>query len=336
MTSAHQRMVRVPRLSILVPYNPSHSNLEKPFEDTLASILQYRPTDCEVLVAHAGDYDDPYELSGEVRFLAQRPETSLVELINGGLDRARGEILHVLAPGHTVCEGWTDEARDAFDDPRIGAVVPVIVSEADPGRVVNCGVGYSCGGVRWLAGVGQSVRTIATKTPVTCGPSLAAGFYRTDAVCSLEGFSADVGDSWADIDLALSLRAIGYESLVCASSVIRSCLPPAHEPASYGQGRRAERMFMRHARQLGWLRSMIAHPLSILIGAFAEIPHPGAVTQLLGRLSAWFDRGSLEPYFALLQDAREEAALDEATLRLPTRDEESPRHDADSGGRRAA
>jgi len=339
MTFAHQRMVRVPRLSILVPFPQSNSFVEKAFEDTLASVLQNRPTDSEVLVSHAGAYDDPYDLSGEVRFLEHRPDTSLVDLVNCGLDRARSEVLHVVTPGHFVSEGWADEAVAAFKDPGIGTVVPVIVSQADPSHALNCGVGYSCGGARWIAGVGQSVQTIATKTPATLGPSLAAGFFRTDAVCSLEGFSAELGDALADVDLALSLQAIGYRTAISVSSVIRTCLPPQREPASFLQGQHAERLFRRHCGQLGWLRSMIAHPLTILIAAIAEIPHPGAVTQVAGRCSTWFEQRSQRRYQELLEEARDEAALvPHATLSISARDtQQNPsRQDPRTSSRRAA
>jgi hypothetical protein len=221
----------------------------------------------------------------------------------------------------------------------MGSVVPVIVGHADPSHALNCGVGYSSGGARWIAGAGQSVRTIATKTPATLGPSLAAGFYRTDAVCSLEGFSAELGDTLADIDLALSLHAIGYRSVVSASSVIRTTLPPQREPASFQHGQQAERLFRRHGGQLGWVRSMITHPLTVLISAIAEIPHPGAVAQLAGRCSAWFDQGSQRRYRELLEEARDEAALaPHSTLSISSRGAapQASHRDAGSGSRRAA
>ena len=310
----------MPRQSILIPLPLPNSGLEKAFEDTLASVLQYRPADSEVLVSHAGDYDDPYGLSGEVRFLEQRSEATLVELVNYGLERARGEVLHLLMPGHAVVEGWTDGAMAAFADPRVGSVVPVVVSDADPGHVLHCGVGYSCGGARWMAGVGQSVQTVASKTPATVGPALAAGFYRTDAVCGLEGFSTELGDSLPDVDLALSLRAVGYRSVVSASSVIRATLPPHHEVASFEHGQQAERLFRRHARQLGWLRSFASHPLTVLVSAFADVPHPGAVVQIAGRVSAWFEHASYRRYLDLLEDARDEASFaQQGTLPISTR-----------------
>lgn len=314
----------MPRLTILVPLQNLNTGSDKAFEETLASVLQNRPTQAEVLVSHAGPYDDPYGLGEEVRFLEQHPEASLVDLLNGGLDRARGDVLHVLLPGHLVEEGWTDEAVRAFESPEVASVAPVIVHERDPERAACCGVGYSRGGSRWLAGVGLPLRTLESKSLETLGPALSAGFYRTDAVCSLEGFSREVGDALADVDLALSLHAVGYRSLTCSKSVVRTQLPPQREPASFHQGRCAELLFRRHARQLGLVSSWLAHPLTVLLGALGEIPHPGAVTQLSGRLGAWFERDSLRRYQEQLTEARDEfdATVNE-TLSMTGRERES-------------
>ena len=56
------------RLAIVITDGGSIESLES----TLVSVLENRPPDCEVLVALAGPYADPYELSGEVRFTLKR------------------------------------------------------------------------------------------------------------------------------------------------------------------------------------------------------------------------------------------------------------------------
>lgn len=325
-------MVSVPRLSIVVPYQPSAQPFEKLFEDTLASVLQNRPSDCEVVVPHAGDYADPYELRGEVRFLEQPLETPLVELLNAGLDRVRGELLHVLMPGQAVQEGWTEEPVAAFDDPRVGSISPVVVSAADPHKVLHCGVGYGVGGARWLVGAGRTLQALAARPLQAVGPSLTAAFYRTDAVCSLDGFSVAVGEALTDVDLALGLHAVGYTTGVSLSSVVRSELPALREASSFQAGREAELLFRRHARHLGLVRSLLAHPLTVLVRALGDLPHPGAVTQLLGRAAAWREGRSVERYRELLADAIEEASL-ETSGTLPL---QQPSDDRKSATRRAA
>ena len=55
----------VPRLSIIIPCLGGGAE----FDGTLVSVLQNRPADCEVIVAHTDDYGDPYALRGEVEFV---------------------------------------------------------------------------------------------------------------------------------------------------------------------------------------------------------------------------------------------------------------------------
>ncbi len=75
----------MPRLSIVIPVvgDPRH------LDDTLVSVLQNRPDDCEILVVHNRPYDDPYELSDEVRFVEARRGSRLVDCLNVGIAASR-------------------------------------------------------------------------------------------------------------------------------------------------------------------------------------------------------------------------------------------------------
>ena len=53
------------RLSIVIPVLGD----QKPLDDTLVSILENRPANCELVVVHNTPYNDPYGLSGEVQFV---------------------------------------------------------------------------------------------------------------------------------------------------------------------------------------------------------------------------------------------------------------------------
>src|SRR5687768_12308563 len=130
----------VPRLSILIPALRD----SREFEYTLASVLQNRPDECEVLVAHAFPYDDPYRLSGEVCFLPVLEAKQAVTLLNAGFEAACSRIIHVVQCGLEVDEGWTDEALEAFDDPRVASATPLVV-DATRTKLWSAGVGYS----RW-------------------------------------------------------------------------------------------------------------------------------------------------------------------------------------------
>src|SRR5437773_6639777 len=89
----------VPRLSIIIPCLGGAAE----FDATLVSVLQNRPTDCEVLVLHTEPYDDPYSLGDEVRFIESHAG-SLVELLNIGVEQASGEVLHIVGCGLEATE----------------------------------------------------------------------------------------------------------------------------------------------------------------------------------------------------------------------------------------
>ena len=79
----------MPRLSIIVPHRHDDQRLEA----TILSLLENRPRDCEVIVAHDGSYLDPYQLSDEVIYVQEEQGASVVELLNAGLMAACSPIV---------------------------------------------------------------------------------------------------------------------------------------------------------------------------------------------------------------------------------------------------
>ena len=75
----------MPRLTILI----ADTGGAGPLEATLASVLQFRPASCEVVVVHRGKYDDPYGLSSEVHFIAGPPRANTIDLLTS-VSRPRG------------------------------------------------------------------------------------------------------------------------------------------------------------------------------------------------------------------------------------------------------
>ncbi|HEY2146416.1 MAG TPA: glycosyltransferase family A protein, partial [Pirellulales bacterium] len=127
----------MPSLSCVIPAVGSIADLET----TLVSVLEKRPADCKIIVVLNQLYDDHYGLKDEVRF---------VELISGGMAAcatlgiqvSEGQIVHVLAAGIEVTDGWVDAALPHFADPEVVAVAPVIRSTVRPERVLAAGVKY--------------------------------------------------------------------------------------------------------------------------------------------------------------------------------------------------
>ena len=162
------------RLSIVIP----HLGSVKDLEDSLVSVLENRPADCQVIVVLNDLYTDPYDLEDEVCFVYATHGADLATCLNLGLDVAEAKIVHFLAPGIQVSPHWTEEVLPHFDDPEVGVVAPLVLALDEPDRVVTAGLAYQAGGmVQWL-GRGASPASIGRQEKGVLGPDATAGFYR--------------------------------------------------------------------------------------------------------------------------------------------------------------
>ncbi len=93
-------------------------------ERTLLSVLENLPPASEVLLVLDGEYEDPYQLEGEVRFVRARRRASWSQCANAALAAARGKWLQVLPAGAMVEPGWCDWLLHLPRGATPGAVVP--------------------------------------------------------------------------------------------------------------------------------------------------------------------------------------------------------------------
>ncbi len=290
------------RLSIIVPL------LGDPlaFEDTLVSVLQNRPSGCEVLVVHPGRYEDPYRLSDEVVFVQVDVAADVLAVVNAGMLAARGEILHLLQPGILAEEGWTDAAVRRFRSPEIAAVAPVVLSARDQNRIVAAGLRYTAGGRRIVHGAGvrlSSARRILSSD--IAGPVRVAAFYRRSTVLALEGFCPQAGPWYADIDLVLSMRRLGFCCELEPESIVTAFELDLDPPVNLETGRSAERVFWRHRKQLAGASSLPAHAAEILSSVLMRPHQAAAYGHLAGRLLAVFEQSGYRDFRRRLQRASE-------------------------------
>ncbi len=290
------------RLSIVIPLLGDMQL----FEDTLVSVLQNRPAHCEVLVVHCGRYDDPYELRGEVNFIPLRANSNLLEASNAGIEAARGEIIHLVQPGVLAEEGWTNEVLNRFRDPAIAAVSPVLLNASDRNRIVAAGVRYTIGGRRVLSGAGQSLAKAArTLRREIVGPPLMAAFYRRSVVKALGGLCPKAGAWHADIDLALSMRRLGFRCELEPGSIMATLNAGFVPPVGFETARCAERVFWKNWRQCGGTLALLAHAAHVTATACTQPHRVEAYTQLAGRFLAGFERSTFRQHQKRLQRAAE-------------------------------
>lgn len=293
----------MPRLSIVIAVSGDSQQLD----DTLVSVLENRPADCEILVVHDKPYHDPYNLSDEVRFVEAERDGGIVACLNRGLAASRSPVVHVLACGVEVCSGWADAALDHFDDPDIGAVSALVLDRSDRERIVSAGLGYRIEGAVWKLGQKNRPGEITSYQQDLCGPDTLAAFYRKSAVDELGGFSASVGGTLTGIDLALALQHAGFRCRLEPQCLAHVGALMRRESA-FRRGRNAERLFWRWASSHGWLSSVIGH-IALLAGqCVISLWRPSIVAELVGRC-----RGLLEATFSRRRTRSIEAVPVETT-----------------------
>lgn len=271
------------RLSIIVPYLDEN----QPFEDTLVSVLENRPAECEVMVVHRGGYADPYQLSDEVRFVQTDAGAGQLHLLNAGLQQAVGHIVHLLQPGMMVCQGWADAAMAHFQDPRVAAVSPLVLDVVERERVVSAGLRVTRGGCRIVHGAGGSRRQAEqlVRQPILA-PTWQAGFFLQTPLTALGGFYTQVDAEWADADLGLALKALGFRCELEIASVIHSATVARPSASAFESGRSAERVFWRYRREMGGWVSLLAHAGHVVGSTVSQLHRRETYAVLAGRLTA--------------------------------------------------
>jgi hypothetical protein len=301
----------VPRLSIVIPSNTCFEQLEI----GLASVLQHRPDDAEVVIALRGSYADPYQLEGEVRFVQAGPTASLIDAVNLGIAQSHAPFVHLLASGTEVTAGWTDAPLRCFSDPRVAAVAPLVLDAGQPDRVISTGIEYHPSGRRGARLAGQVADEASAADRLVLGPSLHAGFYRRSALESIGGeFATVVGDAQADADLALQLRALDMDCRFSGDSVVYA-LPDQKIARGFAAGLASERLFLRNRATEDGAATLLAHVMHVMADSAANLPRPAALTGLLGRLTAWCELGSIGRHRRRLHNLRALIAMERATAR---------------------
>jgi len=270
----------VARLSIIIPVWGSLKRLE----DTLISVLENQPHESEIIVVLDKAYDDPYGLKDEICFVQATANAGLATSINLGIEASRAPIVHVLACGVQVKEGWTDAAMAHFADPWVAAVAPLVVEIKNPERVVSAGLTYQRGGRLRILGEGRPVAKVVNRRAAVLGPHTSAAFYRKSALEMAGRFPSIAGDGLAGLDVALRLAYIGFRTVLEPRCILYADPPDRLRGSALRRALQAERHFWRWAPGFGWLTSLPLHALTVAAEFLRTLPSPAALGQLAGRM----------------------------------------------------
>lgn len=234
------------KFSLIIPLLGTQGH----FEDTLATALRDLPTDCQVIVVHDGSYDDPYDLASEVQFVVADPDAGFTDCLNIGLCYASGEFTVVVRPGIELAAGWAEAVATEFENEQVASVVPVLLERDSMKRIVAAGIDSESNGTRRLVGLGKKLSRRSTKKMRPVGPSSWLAAYRTDVIKSLAPFDENLSDDYLDLDIAMSLKALGF---TCAMSGDFSAA--VFDPETVAQespaGVSAQRICLRFSELLG-------------------------------------------------------------------------------------
>lgn len=259
-------------LSIVIPAIGTQTEVDQ----TLLSVLENRPHDCEILLVHPEEYVDPYDLADEVQLHASSHQ-EMIPLFNEGLGKAQGEFIHLLRPGVQVEHGWCDAVLDLFaDDGSLGAVTPSVYWK----RSVIRGVSFDAR---------RGKKIMYRRLPKSTAPLLGIGFFQTAALRFMQGYDQSYGEL-ADVELGIRMRSGGYQCRNCADSE----LVLQHQPSDglqlgFAGGKRRARL-LQAARQHGFASGM--QRWTGLLGESLNhgLVRPSMIAAMAGHLSAWLSK----------------------------------------------
>lgn len=265
------------RFSIVVPLVGDVSL----FEQTLASLLRDRSSGTEVILVHDGTYEDPYSLGSEVTIIDAQSRR-FASMLNQALAAASAELIAVVRPGVELPENWQSDIGPIFADEKVASVVPLIVSLSAPSEIVAAGIKTNYDYRRILEGDGDKTadRVFGRLRPI--GPTQWAAFYRRSTLELAGNFDATVDDQYLDLDIALTLKSLGYRSHFAAQCIATISRPTLiTKQADLPHGNSAQRAIVRHGRGdsplgrglLSFTKEVISTPLqpSLFLQAMGRI-----------------------------------------------------------------
>jgi hypothetical protein len=267
----------VSRLTIIIPAFGRQEDLD----DTLVSVLENRPPDCEVLVPHGPAYRDPYDLSDEIRFVPTRRQ-ELISLIRAGLGASQTPLVHFLQCGFRATPAWTDPVIQRFAaDVSLAAIAPRVQLTSERKMDALRGIRYHRGGTRRDVRIAEPSSSRSHASNLWEGPSLQAGFFRRCALDSIGGLDPHLGTFYCDVDAIVKLRRAGWRFDHESDSLIVG--PETHRPRGFRIGREAEWLFWRHWRALGRVASLRDHAWITAIESLQSFPRVASFTTICGR-----------------------------------------------------
>ena len=265
----------------------------------LASLRRNAPLSTEIIVVDdASENKCVSEVAAKfkgVRVIRTPKRLGFCKAANLGVQSAIHEVVELLNDDTEVCAGWAEMALDAFDDPKVAAVAPLVLRW--PGQIEghaiidSAGDAYFASGVATKRGNGQIIEEKWMVPGPVFGASGSSAFYRREVFLKVGAYPESFGAYFEDVDLSFRLHWAGYDV------VFQPCSKVLHRvSSSYGkpslnrkllerQSLNEERVYWRNIPcQLLW-RTIPLHLLTLLAKAWRRGTEGTLLPFLMGKLS---------------------------------------------------
>ena len=289
----------MPRLSIVVPHRHDDSALEL----TLLSILENRERDFEILIAHDGQYLDPYSLDQDEAILIESESgASFTEQLNLAVASACSPVVQVLLPGCVVEQHWSDEALYLMKDKTVSAVCLPVADVSS--NEIYLG----------LAGDSLPHRRVTGSSHNVVGPLLCGGMFRKGTLKNICGWLEPCQREIAEVDFALMVSALDMRTEIAQQVMIRAPKRvAAGQEAGYEIGRACGQLACAYAsvEESGVVIDSLAKRLGHLAGGLMS---PKSVAERLGWVIGIRDRTFVQAIQDRLELASSSIAMESNTI----------------------
>lgn len=282
-------------LSVIIPSYSRPDLLAR----CLASLRRNAPLSTEIIVVDDASENmcisEVARKFKSVKVIRTPKRVGFAKAANLGVQAAIHDIVELLNDDTEVCAGWAEMALDAFDDPKVAAVAPLVLRW--PGAIEGSAVIDSAGDAYFASGVATkrgNGQLIAEKWMVpgrVFGASGSSAFYRREVFLKVGAYPESFGAYFEDVDLSFRLHWAGYDV------VFQPCSKVLHRvSSSYGkpslnrkllerQSLNEERVYWRNIPcQLLW-RTLPLHLLALLAKAWRRGTEGTLLPFLMGKLS---------------------------------------------------
>lgn len=265
----------------------------------LASLRRNAPLNTEIIVVDDASENqcisDVARKFKGVRVIRTPKRVGFAKAANQGVQAAIHDVVELLNDDTEVCAGWAEMALDAFEDPKVAAVAPLVLRwpGAIEGKAIidSAGDAYFASGVAAKRGNGQIIEEKWMIPGPVFGASGSSAFYRREVFLKVGAYPESFGAYFEDVDLSFRLHWAGYDV------VFQPCSKVLHRvSSSYGksglnrkllerQSLNEERVYWRNIPyQLLW-PTIPLHLLALLAKAWRRGTEGTLLPFLMGKLS---------------------------------------------------